>query len=179
MDIRLLVVRGAFAVMMGMVLAFGCESPRATPAPAPLVRSPPMPPATITAKVCIHCTGPLAIDDRGRAIATLYLTVDARTAITNLRLDQLELTDDSGTVITRGTPREYLGMVTDPPIRDLGPFDGRLAAGMHVMLWTGAQLDAQDSALWKQGPTRYRLRVIADGIAIDIGGAMEPLGSTG
>jgi hypothetical protein len=165
--------------VLSLVL-LGCLGSASEPPapPAPLVR-PARPPATISAKVCIHCTGPRAVDERGRAIATLYLTIHATTAVTRLRVDLLELTDDNGAVITRGTPREYVGRVSDPPVRDLGRFDGSLAAGSRVVLWTGAQLDAQDAALWKHRPTRYRLRVIADGVAIDVAGPMEPLGPTG
>lgn len=157
------------------ILLIGCAGEAAAP---PLVR-PTKPPATISARVCIHCTGPQAVDAQGRAIATLYLTVHAQTAVAQLRVDTLELTDDAGAVLTRGTPREYVGLVTDPPVRDLGPFAGSLAAGARVVLWTGAQLDAQDAVLWQHRPTRYRLRVIVDGIAIDVAGMLEPLGPTG
>jgi len=128
----------------------------------------------------MYCGGPSAVDAEGRGHVTVYLTVDARIAITGLRLAMVELMDDNNTIVVRGAPPEYVGMVSEPPNRDLGKFEGRLAADGHVALWTGSRLDAQDATLRKSPPKRYRLRLVADGgVELVVSGAMMEPGSTG
>ncbi|MEO8700741.1 MAG: hypothetical protein ABI867_11890 [Kofleriaceae bacterium] len=148
-----------------LLVMLGCAEP-SPPSPAPPVQLAPAPaPARVTAVVCVHCTGPLAVDREGHAIASVELTIDAIAPLREVRLADLVLTDAQG-VIAHGVA---------------APNPGRtLAAGDHVVMWTGATLDILDPALAKRHPTHYRLRVIAAGnVSLDVAGAVPPLGPTG
>ncbi len=133
-----------------------------------------LPPVTATAQVCIYCTGVAPAD--GHVYATIYMTIDARTATTDLRVASLELLDAQGAVVAHGAPPAYVGVVTSGHA-DVGPFSGRLAAGAHTVLWTGSRLDVGDGAL-RRLPSFYRLHLVAGGTALIVDGAMAPQGAT-
>jgi hypothetical protein len=168
----------------------GCAGPPAVPSPdraVPVAVAPrPFPgatddvnlPATISVRVCVHCTGPLVVAPDGRAIAMVYLTITAHAPIDGLRLDALAVTDVGGRVIA-GTPRGDLVTSSATPPRPLTTFDGHLAPGDQVELWTTATLEAPDDAIRTSPPIRYELTLAADGgVAADFSGPMEPPGAT-
>jgi hypothetical protein len=138
-----------------------------------------LPELAATAEVCLACTGVQPIDREGHVFVSIHLAVDARVAITGLRLAGVELLDANGTRVAGGPGAPSLQRVTAAHDRDLGAFDGTLAARGHVTLWTGAQLDADQATLTRAHPTRYRVRLVAaGGVELVVTGAMAVPGAT-
>ena len=137
--------------------------------PSPLTPVVEPQPFTATAKVCLWCTGPQAIDAEGHTIANVFVTIDGRT--TGVHLDSLELFDANGTHLARGSAMPYIGFP------DGRPFDGHVAG--HIDLWTGARLDALDTWLAHHRPTHYLLRIASDDGIVELSGDVEPPGPTG
>jgi hypothetical protein len=152
-----------------LALLVGCEStePKASVSvPVVALRA-----FVASARVCILCVG---VSD-GTPIAHVWLTIDARATIHGVRLASLELTDADGRVLARGASRPFVTRMTEPPMRDLGPFDGSLAAGAHVVLRTGAQLDVPEPA----NATHFRVRITSDAGDVELTGRLEPAATTG
>ncbi len=128
-----------------------------------------------TAKVCIYCTGVAPAD--GRIFATVYVTIDPTVDVRDLRFAALELVDAQGTTVAYGLTPDYIGVVTAAHA-DVGPFSGRIARGLHTILWMGSELEVIDHGL-QPLPVHYRLHMVAYGSGFAVEGALQPPGATG
>jgi hypothetical protein len=127
----------------------------------------------VRGSVCIlACGGPLNVDDKGNAIASVDLTIETQAPTIRVGLVSLELRDASG--------RRVATMVwAGPVVRDAGPFDGNMPDAGTLRLWVPVHLDTPLPVLEKAAPAQFVGEVVVSGARVRISGQVPPPGSTG